>query len=320
MHKSESFIILALLFLCNGLVFGQNNLSHLHCSKSLNYFLHFVAEDAPKISLENPISHLLSSDAFFLKYEYIPKLFPLHAEVRRKCTKDALQVYHSLLHFFKERLQLLLSESRLEEFYIEYKRVLAPCTTKEQKEEIFAVFYELEARYLQTTHETLLKELQTTQWKYFELTEDVKLETWPEDLQPEHLHDANATRSNTNLTQYNEEWKNLLKREAPAAVNITNKIVLLRPFEYTPLELKIFLFHELAHLSNSQANPQATNSSGNNQDIFKQEQYAWEQTLLYLDHLEKNKIELPSLFQKIQNNIWLIGLQEWIKLIIFSRE
>ena len=92
----------------------------------------------------------------------------------------------------------------------------------------------------------------------------------------------------------------------PAAVHFADRRVALRPLDYEPLELEIFLFHELAHLSD-----------GLNADKVAEETAAWRQTLNYLAVVRARGGTVPALFTRIELTIRALGgnIAPWVRAV-----
>ena len=186
-----------------------------------------------------------------------------------------------LQSFFKKRLGLLIDREDLAGFYVEAGNLLSPRTGAEEKRRVQTqLLAPLEGPYLALVRKALEKKLRDTKWRRFESIQ-VDLETW------------------------NPEWLALLGREAPAAVYYPGKRIALRPLEFDPRDLELFLFHELAHLDG--ATP-------------RDERYAWQQTVEFIDYLEKNKLQVPDTFVSIRQGIRVLGLSTWVRLVVESRQ
>lgn len=225
----------------------------------------------------------LAEDASFLKNQFHLKLVKLAELERTTCVKLAENIYRKITKFATQRLSQLLDEKQLDQAYLEASNWLAPNANPLQKNEaIHDALKVHEPSYLTLVHERLKQRLLKSPWQYYrEIT--VTIEAW------------------------NEKWSELMNREAPAAIDHESQTVALRPWDFTLLELEIYLFHELAH----RAYP-LTNSSTS----LEREMYAWKETFDFIEYLRQKKVEIPLWFQSKLEEAEVMGLDEWVAGVV----
>ncbi len=247
----------------------------LSCKKPLEYFLESNLEDLILSIPQKPVSLSSAEKARFLKYNFPKTLSLAPAERRQQCLEESTKLYDQMIEAFKTRLKSLLEEKQVDLFYREYRKIIVPINAQKEKLVTRNLFLDLEQDYLKAIHQTLITELATGPWHHY-------------------------TSLKFHLVVWSPEWLEILGREVSAAVEHQNNKIVLNPIELSPTELKIFLFHELAHLSDHQYTKP-----------LDREVYAWDQTLQYLSTLQS----VPPRFQNIQSNIHLLGLKNWVFLV-----
>ncbi len=307
MKKIEMISTLLLLLLSSNGLANLSTGNEYYCLQGINSYLSFdltqtISRDKSgglklRISNENPISLALTKDTFFLKNQFKEKIENLTIEHQNACLDLANQIYKELFIYFENRLRVLLARHLLQNFYKEAGNLLAFSIDKEnwtagvqspapRAPNAFSVTVsKFQPEYLSQIYRSLIQSLKGTKWQYYS---DVPFV----------------------LTSWSMEWANLLRRQAPAAVFVTKETaqIALRPMEYPPKELELFLFHEISHIVQPSGTP------------FFNELYAWQKTAEYLDFLQSKNIVLPSLFQSIQTGIHLLGLEKWVQAVISAEK
>lgn len=255
------------------------------CQRILHRAMGFAPADVPRFSSRNPLSIALASRLYYLRDYFPVDIADLPEPAREICLRESDALQTDLVAFFRRRFEHLLGPLDLAGFYTEYGNLLAPATNRFERESIRDLFPDTEGRYLQAVRSTLLLSLAGTPWeRYSELRFEI------------HTMD--------------QEWTRVLRREAPAAVNLSTHEVALRPLDYSPIELRIFLFHEISHL----ADPEHRRLP------FENELYAWNQTREYLEHMIRQGENLPLLFERVHSSMRMLGLENWVRLVFQSRQ
>lgn len=234
---------------------------------------------------EQAISLELSQFAYFLKFEFErQKLGALTDESKKSaCRETAAAIYDELARVFITRLAQLLESRQVTRFYNEVQIVLSPRPGAAERQDLMRLGLDaLLTQYLELIHSTLTNGLQNTPWK-------------------------NLASLAVQTVPWNEEWSRLVGRDLPAAVHFESDRIALRPLDFTPLELQIFLFHELSHL----ADPNFSEER-----LWVNEVFAWRQTLAFLDYLETvKKLPLPPVFLSVRKGVQLHGLETWVTMV-----
>lgn len=256
------------------------------CGNIIAYHIRFDPRVASRISVENEISLGLSKASYFLRHEIKGRLNSFGETERKSCFNLAATTYNHLLKYFKRRLEHLLGKRELARFYSEYSLLITMRLRPSERRELQQHFEKLEQRYLHLAYSMLIVSLEQTPWKRFQKIE-VRLESWT------------------------DEWSALIGREAPAAVELQNNVLALRPLEFSPVELQIFMFHEIAHL----ADPGLALLT----EAYDNELYAWIQTLDYINWLKAQNTIVPERFEAIRRNVEILGTDAWVRAVMRSR-
>ena len=267
------------------------------CERGVNYYLSALHVDPPegdnakvRVTLEqDEITAQAVEEAVFLKNGFARKLYKLKPEHQKVCLDLAKAALTEIPVLFKARLQLLLDQAKLDEFYTEIHALVSVDSTM-----LFIGNADLESlkrTYLDVLYRILLKRLEHSPWDAYRKI-------------PIHL------------TSWNAEWFVLTGREAPAAVEFGSDRIALRPLDYRPSELLIFMFHEIAHLADPGLHPGTVGLSRD--QALANEVYAWRQTLSFMDYEKSRNEALPSLADEIQTGVKTMGLEQWVRMVFES--
>ena len=226
------------------------------------------------LSAENPIDLVFATDAMAL--ETIATTSRHYS-----CRESAARVRRALGAFFLKRLNHLIAEGDIDGAHEEIMNLMAPRASAADRWRLREELRPLEPLYLQKLWARLQQRLIGTPWERFN-TLRFSLESWGAD------------------------WDTTMPESTPAAVHFADRRVALRPLDYEPLELEIFLFHELAHLSD-----------GLNADKVAEETAAWRQTLNYLAVVRARGGTVPALFTRIELTIRALGgnIAPWVRAV-----
>lgn len=262
------------------------------CASGVNAYLEatrIVSESPLKVaviergaSASPAISVAIAEDATFLRYQFERKLRKLTASHREQCLKLAFGMYEVLELYAAKRLESLLSASKLDAFYSESQNWIAPRSRKEERAQALEkLLLPLEGAYLSIVHRALLGSLAETEWAHY-------------------------SKLRVEIASWSQEWSALTGRDAPAAVYFEEPRIALRPLEYAPDELEIFLFHELSHLADSRFGPNRP---------FENELHAWRETFAYLAHRSKRGQKTPRFFVPVLESVKSLGLEDWVTAV-----
>lgn len=238
-----------------------------------------------QISARTPISLAWVSTADLLALDLDVHL-QLSPGQRALCRSQADTIVGELDRYVARRFDALLERSAIESFDAEAKIVLR----SSRRESVRKLVRDRELTYLSQIHGRLMDSLRSTHWSHYSLRA-FQLQSW------------------------NPEWRLLLGREAPAAVEFASSRIALRPLEYTPDELVFFLFHELSHLAH--VPPEVTGESGL-EACLRAEVPAWRETLAYIQEREAQHLTIPKRFLLIREGA-SPDLEGWVRRVCESR-
>jgi len=237
-------------------------------------------------NLDTPITIAIANDRWLLRFLLDEATAKFTPERRKRCLNQSVQIADALDEFFDQRLVFLLNTGELDRFNKEILILREAPPKSSWRKETYRHFKKLEIPYLQAIREKLYKDLTNTKWSKY-------------------------TNYYAEITTWDHDWSALMGREAPAAVNLLEKQIALRPFEFSPDELEIFLFHELAHLDNGRANHLSPVGA---------EVFAWTQTIDYIEYLQASGRIIPDYFVKIVSATSSLGIREWVRAVLFTLE
>ncbi|MGK5082276.1 hypothetical protein WDW37_03145 [Bdellovibrionota bacterium FG-1] len=214
-------------------------------------------------------------------------------ESHPNCTPLRAKLVAQLDSFFARRFRLLLDRSDSDGFYSEYTAILSYWGTREQRKIIQDKFEKFEFQYVQIILANLQSELLGTHW-----------DDW--------------SRIVPHLERWSDEWTTLLGAHSNGGVLLDSRRIAIQPGDLDPISLKILLFHELSHL----ADPRLKTRIGRDHlTPADTEIYAWNETMNYLQKLEKEGEPIPDRFLRVRAQIRdpNIGIYCWVESIIDSR-
>ena len=235
------------------------------------------------------ITRELARFAHFLRVDFARQKLTLLSEAdQKRCASEALKLADQIGNAFTTRARELVTAGKITAFY-EETLVWKTTISENQESALFEkAWVELEPLYLQALLKGLFKHLEKTPWDSWRYL-DIALASW------------------------SGEWKTLLGFEAPAAVHFEERRIALKPLLYRPLELQLFLFHELSHL----ADPKLKTAPRTTSERFENEVFAWRETIAFVEWLEtQKKIAPPDLFATVRKAAHDNGLENWVRLVL----
>lgn len=220
----------------------------------------------------------------------------LSDENRAECRKEAVEVFARLVKRVNQRLTyLLVNKQDLDAYYGEFSAFLFPWNDLQRQllaqSPIFGQAHQTYSRMLYTT---LREEIIGMKDRRFE----------------------RFLKASIDLVAWTRNWTSSLGRLEPGAVEFETHRIALRTHDHEPAAMKIFLFHELAHL----ADPDLAKRASSERGRYENELYAWQQTFEFLEARRREGISMPPHFQyQVLPVVERMGLEPWVKAVMESR-